>query len=152
MRGVVCPRCRTLHEVGVECPNCRKKWNRDYNTNRKKDVQWFYTSKEWKLKRAEILDYYCGVDVWKLGLEGKIVPCKRPIVHHIYPYTNPAYKHLALSNENLICVSSTSHIEIHELYDTNRFEQALEIIKQGKERYKEIQNGQREDFGRFTES
>lgn len=154
MRGIVCSRCRTIHEVGKACPICEARRNKLKNKNyndkkRDKKLQKFYLGKEWSILRSHVLDYYCGVDIWILGLEGRLQPCKRPIVHHIQPYsTNPA---LALVFSNLCCVSSASHNEIHEYYSSGRYEKAVEIIKQGIAKYEEIKNGQRIDFGKSTE-
>lgn len=139
MRGVICPKCRTIREIGTKCKTCQLRYNKDYNSKRSKDSKSFYNSKEWFVLRTKVKNYYCCVDIWILGLEGKIVPCQNPIVHHIRERSK--YPNLALDFENLICVSSTSHNTIHEWYNTGRFEKALAIINEGKRIYEDIRAG-----------
>lgn len=133
---VRCSRCQNVHERGIRCPFCVKKYNTEKrDTARAK----FYRTKAWRLMRQKVLDYYCNVDIWMLGLTGKLIPCSRPLVHHIKTYEK--HPELALSFNNLICLSSASHNIVHEYYDTGRRQKAVDIIKEGIRRYEEIKNG-----------
>lgn len=146
MIGVRCSRCHAIHEKGQRCPNCIKL----YNDKRDKSRSRFYQRKEWHLMRQKVIDYYCNVDIWMLGLTGKLIPCTRPVVHHIQTFEKHPEK--ALTFSNLVCLSSSSHNTVHEYYDTGRYSRAVKILRDGMAKYEEIKNGQSRNGGdAFTE-
>lgn len=135
-----CIKHNLLYEQGERCPEClsikRKKYE---DTKRDKERARFYQSKDWRIMRQKVIDYYAGVDIWFLGITGKLSPCPNITVHHIYEFAK--HPSLALAFTNLIPVSSKSHNDIHKYYDEGRFEEALEIINIGKKRFEELKNG-----------
>jgi hypothetical protein len=139
MVKVKCLKHKRLHEQGTKCPLCEQARHKRYNDERRdKERSRFYNSKEWRIVRQKVIDYYSGVDLWHLGLTGKLKPCANITVHHIYEYSK--YPSLALASSNLITVSAQSHNEIHIYYDSGRFEEALEIINNGKALFEKIKN------------
>lgn len=136
MIGVRCSRCHNVHERGIRCPFCVRKYNTEQRDIKRAK---FYRTKAWRDMRQKVIDYYCNVDIWLLGLTGKIIPCSRPLVHHIQTYEK--HPELALIFSNLCCLSSASHNIVHEYYDTGRREMAVETLKKGMQQYEEIKNG-----------
>lgn len=75
-------------------------------------VQAFYSSKEWKKARRDVIIRDDGCE---LGLKGFAIP-GRVIVHHINPITidDLIYKRPCLVDpENLVCSSQLMHSAIH---------------------------------------
>lgn len=131
-----CAKHHILHETGKRCPKC----SQIYNKNRAdRELIKFYQSKDWKLTRDYIINYYCGIDIYALGLNGKIVPCNKLTVHHIITYKdNPS---LGLDINNLVPVSDFSHSQIHKLYDSGHKDEAIATINKGREAFEKLRNG-----------
>lgn len=75
--------------------------------------QKFYTSYEWRRKRAEIIARDNGCD---LGVEGCELGLKNILVHHINPITEEDIvnrRSCVFDNENLISSSRRTHNHIH---------------------------------------
>lgn len=135
-----CRKHKLLYEQGEKCPKCLSIKRKEYENNRRdKERARFYQSKDWRVMRQRVIDYYAGVDIWFLGITGKLKPCPNITVHHVYEYSK--YPNLALAFSNLIPVSAQSHNEIHTYYDSNRFEEAVEIINTGKKRFEGLKHG-----------
>ncbi len=140
MAKVKCLKHNMLHEQYTKCPKCEALRHKKYeDTKRDKERQKFYQSKEWRIVRQKVIDYYSGVDIWFLGLTGKLKPCPNITVHHVYEFSK--YPNLALAFSNLVPVSAQSHNEIHLYYDSGRFEEALEILNTGKKRFEGLRHG-----------
>lgn len=131
-----CAKHHILYETGKRCPKC----SQIYNKNRgDKELIKFYQSKDWHLTRDYIINYYCGIDIYALGVTGKITPCNRLTVHHIIPYRdNPGR---GLDYDNLVSVSDFSHSQIHKLYDCGKKEEAIATINKGREAFEKLRNG-----------
>ena len=135
-----CAKHHILCETGKRCPKC----SQIYNKNRAdKELIKFYQSKDWKLTRDYIINYYCGIDIYALGVTGKITPCNKLTVHHITPYKdNPS---LGLDINNLVPVSDFSHSQIHKMYDSGKKDEAIDIINKGREVFNRLRNGNNKD-------
>jgi 5-methylcytosine-specific restriction endonuclease McrA len=134
-----CLKHKELYEQGERCPKCLSEKRRKYEEKKRdKERARFYQSKDWRIVRQKVIDYYAGVDIWFLGMTGKLKPCLNLTVHHIYEYSK--HPSLALAVTNLIPVSAQSHNEIHIYYDSGRFEEAIEIINTGKKRFEGLRN------------
>lgn len=140
-----CLKHKLLYSVGKMCPKCAQEYRKRYEVHsRDPESVKFYNSKDWKSCRQEVLDFYCGVDIFHLGLTGKIVACGRMTVHHIYPRSK--YPSKALNFDNLIPVSMESHKRIHELYDSGQFVEAVAIIEEGKAIYERLRTAPTRDI------
>lgn len=135
-----CSKHHILYETGKRCPKC----SQIYNKNRAdKELIKFYQSKDWKMARDYIINYYCGIDIYALGLNGKLTPCNKLTVHHIIPYReNPGR---GLDYDNLVPVSDFSHSQIHKLYDSGHKEEAIKTINKGREVFNRLRNGNNKD-------
>lgn len=134
-----CLKHKELYEQGERCPKCLSEKRRKYEEKKRdKERARFYQSKDWRIVRQKVIDYYAGVDIWFLGMTGKLKPCLNLTVHHIYEYSK--HPSLALAVTNLIPVSAQSHNEIHIYYDSGRFEEAIGIINTGKKRFEGLRN------------
>jgi 5-methylcytosine-specific restriction endonuclease McrA len=134
-----CLKHKELYEQGERCPKCLSEKRRKYEEKKRdKERARFYQSKDWRIVRQKVIDYYAGVDIWFLGMTGKLKPCLNLTVHHIFEYSK--HPSLALAVTNLIPVSAQSHNEIHIYYDSGRFEEAIEIINTGKKRFEGLRN------------
>lgn len=137
-----CTKCHQVYEQGTYCPKCSRnriqRSNKKYNKKRGAEVK-FYQSSAWRSTKAEVINYYHSIDIWVLGMTGKIVPCARPLVHHIVEYKKD--KKLALDFSNLIPVSTSSHNMIHSMYDCGQRDKAIEIIRKGIEIFEKMKKG-----------
>lgn len=135
-----CAKHHILYETGKRCPKC----SQIYNKNRAdKELIKFYQSKDWKMARDYIINYYCGIDIYALGVNGKIVPCNKLTVHHIITYKdNPS---LGLDINNLVPVSDFSHSQIHKLYDSGHRQDAIDTINKGREAFEKLKNGKKDN-------
>ena len=132
-----CPRHNIFYEKGKKCPKCREIYNR--NRHKKHDFLRFYNSKQWKDLRQYVIQYYMNIDIYVLGLNGKITFCKKSTVHHIVELASNI--NLGLDFNNLVLVDEYSHSQIHKLYDSGRKEEAIETINKGKELFEKLKNG-----------
>lgn len=123
----------------LEVTKQRRESYKEYKRNRK-DVkeQKFYSSMEWLRLREDILRKYIYVDVFAYYTKGKIIEANT--IHHIVE-TKEDWS-LRLEKENLICLSNSSHRQIHNSYDkddkTKREIQGL---------LRKMNNKFREEFG-----
>lgn len=140
-----CAKHHILYETGKRCPKC----SQIYNKNRAdKDLIKFYNSKDWHLTRDYIINYYCGIDIYALGVTGKITPCNKLTVHHITPYReNPGR---GLDINNLVPVSDFSHSQIHKLYDSGHRQDAIDTINKGREAFEKLRNGKKDNNKKTT--
>lgn len=136
MIKVRCSRCQSLKDRGARCPNCSRLYNKE---RRNKDSEKLYNSYKWGKLRMQVVRYYLNIDIWLLGLTGKLYPCDRTIVHHIKEVTK--YPQLALEFSNLVTVGTASHNTIHDYYDNGRYNDAVEIINRGISLFEELKNG-----------
>lgn len=140
----LCPKCgEKIQYSNKYCIKCKvevdkkqKESYKEYKRNRI-DVkeQRFYSSNEWINLREYIKAKYMFVDVFSYYTEGKIVECK--VVHHIIE-TKEDWN-LRLNENNLICLSNSSHKLIHNLYnkDSETKHKTQELLKKINERFKE---------------
>lgn len=107
-----CSRCGNRIETGQTC-ECVKQRHKEYDRcSRDKEAKAFYNSKEWLRMRQYILDKYDCIDVYTYIMHGQIE--KADTVHHIWELSEE--KEQALSEKNLIPVSSATHNLIHSEY------------------------------------
>ena len=107
-----CSRCGKRIESGKTC-ECSKQRHKEYDKySRNQDAKAFYNSKEWLRMRQYILDKYDNIDVYAYIRYGQIE--KADTVHHIWELSED--KSQALSEKNLIPVSSATHNLIHSEY------------------------------------
>lgn len=131
-----CAKHHILYETGKRCPKCRMLNN---NKRADKELIKFYQSKDWKMARDYIINYYCGVDIFALGLTGKLTPCNKLTVHHIITLKeNPGR---GLDYDNLVPVSDFSHSQIHKMYDSGHKDEAIATINKGREAFNRLRNG-----------
>lgn len=131
-----CAKHHILYEIGKRCPKCRIINNKN---RADRDLIKFYNSKDWHLVRDYIINYYCGIDIYALGVTGKLTPCNKLTVHHITPYKeNPGR---GLDYDNLVPVSDFSHSQIHKLYDSGHKYEAIATINKGREAFEKLRNG-----------
>lgn len=135
-----CSKHHILYETGKRCPKC----SQFYNKNRgDRELIKFYQSKDWHLTRDYIINYYCGIDIYALGVTGKITPCNKLTVHHIITLKeNPGR---GLDYNNLVPVSDFSHSQIHKLYDSGHRQDAIDTINKGREAFNRLRNGNNKD-------
>lgn len=133
-----CMKCHNLYPQGSYCPKCSRK-NQVYNKKRGPETK-FYQSSAWRSIKAEVINYYHKIDIWVLGLTGKIASCPRCITHHIIPYKEN--KKLGLDFDNLVPVSTASHNMIHSMYDCGQRDKAIEIINKGKQLFEKMKKGE----------
>ena len=97
-----CGICGGKHPAGEPCPN-KYKFKKVSDASQKANK--FYRTKEWKMKRKEILerDKYCQRCWLKFG----IVNCDHLEIHHIKPLTK--YWDERLNNDNLITLCRVCH-------------------------------------------
>lgn len=124
-----CSYCHELHVSGSKCPK-RPKYKKKTTSPK------FYRTTEWIKMREVIKNKFLFIDIWLLGKSNIVKQVPVGIVHHIEEYQKD--KKLALEAENLIYCSVESHNEIHQLYDTFRKDEALEIIRRGLERFSKL--------------
>lgn len=140
-----CAKHHILYETGKRCPKC----SQIYNKNRAdKELIKFYQSKDWKLTRDYIINYYCGIDIYALGVTGKITPCNKLTVHHITPYKeNPGR---GLDYDNLVPVSDFSHSQIHKMYDSGKKDEVIKIINRGRGLFNKLRYGDKDKNTKTT--
>lgn len=131
-----CARHKLEYPKGGHCPKCEATYDA-YKRNRQSTD--FYNSKKWKSLRTRIINYYANVDIWFLGLTGKLKPCLHPTVHHIEELSKRP--ELGVAESNLVVVSQDSHTQIHSYYESGRREEAVNIINLGKKRFEMLRNG-----------
>ena len=98
-------KCGELHPVGEPCPH-KYKYKKDHGTENNKKANKFYSSKEWKSKRKEIIGLDKGLCVRCL-LKYGIVTTEHLEVHHIEPLIK--YWEKRLQNDNLITLCVNCH-------------------------------------------
>lgn len=114
----MCPRCRRVIDLSkTYCDECSKRMkrtsNKEYDTySRSSKASGVYQSKEWELKREEILSYYHHLDIYEYFINRKVIPANT--VHHIVELDKNIK--LAFENDNLIPLSCGNHNFIHKLY------------------------------------
>lgn len=107
-----CSRCGKRLEAGQTC-ECVKQRHKEYDKySRDKEAKAFYNSPNWLRMRQYILDKYDNIDVYVYIRYGQIE--KADTVHHIWELSEE--KAQALSEKNLIPVSSATHSLIHSEY------------------------------------
>lgn len=126
---VICPRCRTKHLKGTECPNqCsrknKKEANRVYDKYQRKNAE-FYHSREWLALRDVCNNKYDNICLYSFFKYHEIVKSK--VVHHIIELEDDRTQ--ALSIDNLIPVSQIAHAEIHARYRKNKEEVQKELYE-----------------------
>lgn len=122
-----CPECRKKHPYGEKCPNgCEKKkrkaTNKHYDDNHRKNKD-VYNSPLWRKIRKVAIQECKGIDLYELHKTGKVQD--GTTVHHIIEVKDN--KDICYDPNNLICVSPSNHIEIHEIY--NRSEKDKERLQ-----------------------
>ena len=126
-----CPSCHKLFQ-GARCPTCsRRQQNKRMQEN---EARRLYGSYKWRQCRKNAIAHYYGYDIWLLGI-GKLVQCRKPVVHHIIERDEAPG--LIYRLDNLITCTTDSHAEIHEWYRRDK-KAALERIKEGITRFKEL--------------
>lgn len=126
-----CINCGTLF-TGLKCKQCASKMARkSQKDNEKRRV---YGEYRWRKCRENAIIRFMGYDIWLLAI-GKIVVCKRPVVHHIIERDEAP--ELIYRLDNLIVCTVDSHAEIHECYRKDKAS-ALKRIAKGMEIFKEM--------------
>lgn len=126
-----CVRCGRLFQ-GQKCPICSRKsaLKRRQNVESSK----LYSQWRWRQCRKNVILHYMGYDIWLMGI-GKMVRLTHPVVHHILE--REERPDLVYRLDNLITVSTDSHVEIHEMYRKNR-PAALHRIAAGIKKFEEL--------------
>jgi len=105
---------------------------KEYDVNvRDKESTEFYNSEAWTKTRAHVLTYYNDLDVYAYYELEKIIAANT--VHHIIEIKDDRSKGLTL--DNLIAVSSSSHSEIHRLYNKNKIK-TQKLLKELQKKFK----------------
>lgn len=85
----------------------------------------FKVSREWGIKRAEVINSFNGIDPVYFLLTGKKVKAEQ--VHHIIKVRD-RYD-LRLDDENLIPLSMREHRIIEQSYDTEKYGELVAMLK-----------------------
>jgi 5-methylcytosine-specific restriction endonuclease McrA len=104
-----CSLCGGVKAPGQPCPACRRKrWS---NQTREHEITAFYNSRGWGSLREATRRQQAGVDLLVWHEQGQIVLAD--VVHHIVPIRTDWGQRL--DGSNLICLSDSSHKQIHDL-------------------------------------
>ena len=127
-------RCQNCHELFTEprCPRCSRKYALE--RQRRNGKLKLYSSQRWINCRKNVIQHYLGYDIWMLGI-GKIVRCRKPVVHHIVEREEAP--DLLYRLDNLITCTADSHAEIHKMYDRDK-SAALKRIRTGILKFEEL--------------
>lgn len=109
-----------------------KKRMKIYDQERKDDKEWkFYKTREWKILRISVLNFYAGLDLYFYYMENKIVYANTS--HHIIEIRDDWDKRLDF--ENQFPCTSESHKKIHDLYEQDKVKTQkllLDLLKRWK--------------------
>lgn len=143
--------CNELIEYGTTycdrhkliADNKQKDRYKQYNKQRREDKQEkiyqdFYNSKEWKMVRYTMINYYYGMDLIEYYETGKIVQGER--MHHTETLRDNWNKRY--DKNNLIYLTEKNHKIIHAEYDKSEYEKKsmqevlFELIKRFNKEFK----------------
>ncbi len=114
----ICQGCGRRVPQGAQCP-CAKGRHKEYDKScRDKGATAFYHSRGWSRLTAAIKARAGGCDEYIRHWDGRLVPGNT--IHHIELLDERP--DLALSPENLICVSPATHRAIHDRYALGKSE------------------------------
>lgn len=107
-----CDRCHKRLPAGTTC-DCMKQARRESRSG--KEARKEYGTQRWKIKRDQIMEQYCRLDVLLFYRDRQVVPAD--MVHHIEPLKERP--DLWLDDGNLIPLSNATHAEVEHNYDLN---------------------------------
>ena len=127
----ICPRCRKMHPIDVECPNgcfafIKKQNNKWYDKHSRKNAE-VYHNKKWEKTRISCLMKYDNICLYYYFKYNKVVPAT--LVHHIVEVVKDTNKKLIYNLDNLIPVCDEAHREIHSRYKNENLEEVQEELR-----------------------
>lgn len=127
----ICPKCRTMYEVGQECPKgcfafAKKQNNKWYDKHKRKNAE-VYHNKKWDKVRLSCLMKYDNICIYTYFKYNKVVPAV--LVHHITEVSKDTEKALIYDLDNLIPASDKAHREIHARYKEEKLEDVQEELR-----------------------
>lgn len=110
----ICDNCRKLLPTGSSC-NCQDRYQKQSCKDYDKKIGYnqinrFYSSRQWQRIREEIIQIYCGLDIYSYFVLHKIEHGRT--VHHIVELKDDWEKRL--TKENLIYLTEQNHQVIHQ--------------------------------------
>lgn len=131
-----CSRCKKRIPAGAVCEcmqNIKRERDKIYDKEkRNKKLTAFYASESWIKVRDECRAYYCGLDMYELYHNNRIVYGR--IAHHIVPIRDDWNKRY--DADNLIYLSDVTHQYVHKQMDIGNTG-IVEILKKCQKRWKE---------------